>query len=65
VDTFNYAPIAVAAVILFATVTWLVGGRHHFMHGSKDEYTTKDLDEIFSEGEGHEKAREEILAEED
>ncbi len=64
-DTFNYAPIAVAAVILFATVTWFVGGRHHFMHGSKDEYTTKDLDEIFSEGEGHEKAREEILAEED
>ena len=46
VDTFNYAPIAVAAVVLFAIVTWFIGGRQHFMHGREDEYTTKSLDEI-------------------
>lgn len=46
VDSFNYAPIAVVAVALFATVTWFVGGREHFMHGKKDEHTTKPLDEI-------------------
>lgn len=45
-STFNYAPIAVAVVAVFATVTWFVGGRHHFMHGMKDEHTTKALDEI-------------------
>ena len=46
VDTFNYAPVAVLAVVVFATVTWFIGGRHHFMHGMKDEHTTKALDEI-------------------
>jgi len=62
--TFNYAPIAVAVVLLFATLTWFVGGRKHFMHSARDEYTTKDLDEIFDEG-GAEEARQEILAEDE
>lgn len=65
IDTFNYAPIAVAAVLVFSTVTWFIGGRQHFMHGVKDEYTTKDLEDIFGEEEGHEQARQQILAEED
>ncbi len=59
--TFNYAPIAVAVVLVFATVTWFIGGRTHFMHGPKDEHTTKELDEIFADS-GAAKAREEILA---
>lgn len=63
--TFNYAPIAVLAVVVFATVTWFIGGRAHFMHGSKDEYTTKDLDDIFNEERGHEQARQQILSEEE
>jgi hypothetical protein len=46
VDTFNYAPIAVVAVLLWATFTWFIGGRKHFMHGAKDEHVTKSLDEI-------------------
>ncbi len=45
-DSFNYAPIAVVAVLVFATVTWFLGGRQHFMHGAKDEHLTKSLDEI-------------------
>jgi hypothetical protein len=63
--TFNYAPVAVLAVVAFATVTWFIGGRAHFMHGTKDEYTTKDLDDIFNEEEGHERARRQILSEEE
>lgn len=31
VSTFNYAPVAVLAVLAFATVTWFAGGRTHFM----------------------------------
>jgi amino acid transporter len=65
-STFNYAPVAVLVVVLFATFTWFIGGRQHFMHGERDEYTTKDLEDIFSEEEsGQEAARQEILAEEE
>ncbi|MGW5126550.1 amino acid permease [Streptomyces sp. NPDC004069] len=40
VDSFNYAPIAVAVVGLFALVSWYAGGRKHFM-------TSRDnLDEL-------------------
>ncbi|HEY6935007.1 MAG TPA: amino acid permease [Marmoricola sp.] len=46
VDTFNYAPVAVVAVIAFAIITWYIGGRQHFMHGREGEHTTKALDEI-------------------
>ena len=31
VDNFNYAPIAVLVVAVFAVVTWYAGGRNHFM----------------------------------
>ena len=44
--TFNYAPLAVLIVLVFATVMWFAGGRKHFMHGAKGEHTTKALDEI-------------------
>jgi amino acid permease (GABA permease) len=47
VDTFNYAPIAVLVVLIFATVTWLVGGRHHFMKDVPPGHDTKPVDEIF------------------
>jgi hypothetical protein len=64
--TFNYAPVAVLVVLIFSTVTWFIGGRNHFMRGARDEYTTKDLDQIFAEeSEGHERARQQILAEDD
>jgi amino acid transporter len=64
VNTFNYAPIAVLAVLAFATLTWFAGGRHHFMHGIKDLHHTEALDEIFEE-QGHAQAREQILAEDE
>jgi amino acid transporter len=62
--TFNYAPVAVAVVLLFATATWFLGGRSRFMHSAKDEYTSKDLDDIFAES-GADHARDEILAEDE
>ncbi|MDN4174670.1 amino acid permease [Nocardioides sp. SOB77] len=46
VDTFNYAPVAVLAVLVLATVMWFAGGRTNFMHGMKDEHTTKPRDEV-------------------
>ena len=63
--TFNYAPIAVLTVLAFATLTWFLGGRKHFMRGPKDEYTTKDLDAIFNEEQAQAKARQQILAEDE
>ena len=33
----------------FATVTWFIGGRQHFMHGERDEYTTKEAEEILAD----------------
>ena len=63
-DTFNYAPVAVLVVLVFSTGTWFLGGRQHFMHSVKDEYTTKDLDDIFAE-EGSDTARQQILAEDE
>ncbi len=65
VDSFNYAPIAVVLVLVFAAVTWAVGGKQHFMHGAKDVHTTVARDEIFAEEVGHDQARAEILAEEE
>ena len=65
VDTFNYAPIAVLVVVLFATVTWFIGGKAHFMHGAKDVHTTVARDEIFAEEKHHDEARAQILAEEE
>lgn len=49
VNTFNYAPVAVLVVLIFATVTWFLGGRQNFMHKAKDEHTTKALDTVLDE----------------
>ncbi|WP_370893447.1 amino acid permease [Janibacter sp. GXQ6167] len=46
VDTFNYAPVAVAFVVVLSTVTWFVGGRKHFMRdvpGDHDTLPAKEL----------------------
>ena len=45
--TFNYAPVAVGAVLLFATVSWFVGGRKHFMRDVPAGHDTKPPSEIF------------------
>ncbi len=47
VNTFNYAPIAVVAVLVFSTVTWFVGGRLHFMRDVPKGHDTKPATEIF------------------
>ncbi|TQL61224.1 amino acid permease [Oryzihumus leptocrescens] len=47
VDTFNYAPIAVLAVLVFATITWIIGGRHHFMKDVPPGHDTRPAAEIF------------------
>jgi amino acid transporter len=49
IDTFNYAPIAVVVVIIFATVSWFVAGKQHFMQKARDEHTTRSLDKILDE----------------
>ncbi|HET7397730.1 MAG TPA: amino acid permease [Intrasporangium sp.] len=45
--TFNYAPVAVGFVVLFATATWVVGGRKHFMRDVPAGHDTKPAAEIF------------------
>ncbi|MGO4602057.1 amino acid permease [Terrabacter sp. 2YAF2] len=47
VNTFNYAPIAVLAVLVFSTVTWFAGGRVHFMRDVPKGHETKPATEIF------------------
>ena len=46
VSTFNYAPVAVVVVLIFATVSWFVAGRSNFMHGAKNEHTTRAADAV-------------------
>ena len=48
VNNFNYAPIAVLVVLVFATVSWLVGGRYHFMKDVPAGHDTKPVEEIFN-----------------
>ncbi|MHB1473029.1 MAG: amino acid permease [Dermatophilaceae bacterium] len=48
VDNFNYAPLAVLAVLVFATITWFVAGRHHFMKDVPSGHDTKPAEEIFN-----------------
>ena len=48
VNNFNYAPIAVLIVLVFATVTWFVGGRQHFMKEVPPGHDTKPIEEIFN-----------------
>jgi amino acid permease (GABA permease) len=45
--SFNYAPVAVLVVLVFATVTWFIGGRHHFMKDVPGGHDTKAASEIF------------------
>ncbi len=50
VDTFNYAPVAVAVVGLFATVSWLVSGRKRFMKGASPEsHNAADPEKVLEE----------------
>jgi amino acid permease (GABA permease) len=46
-DTFNYAPVAVGVVLLFATATWFLGGRKHFLRDVPQGHETKPPTEIF------------------
>jgi len=48
VDNFNYAPVAVLAAVVFATVTWFIGGRHHFMKDVPPGHDTKPAEDIFN-----------------
>ncbi|MDC5697004.1 amino acid permease [Intrasporangium calvum] len=45
-DTFNYAPVAVGVVIVFATVMWFLVGRHHFMRDVPEGHDTKAPSEL-------------------
>jgi len=47
VDTFNYAPLAVGVVGLFALVSWFAGGRKHFMRDVPEGHDTIPAAEIF------------------
>jgi amino acid transporter len=47
VNNFNYAPIAVLVVLVFATVTWFVGGRQHFLKEPPPGHDTRAIEEIF------------------
>ena len=47
-NNFNYAPIAVLAVLVFATASWFIGGRQHFMKEVPPGHDTKPIEEIFS-----------------
>ncbi|HZY00801.1 MAG TPA: amino acid permease [Dermatophilaceae bacterium] len=48
VDNFNYAPIAVLVVLVFATASWFIGGRQHFMKDIPPGHDTKPIEEIFN-----------------
>jgi len=48
VNSFNYAPVAVVAVLIFATVTWYAGGRAHFMRDVPPGHETKPADQILT-----------------
>jgi amino acid permease (GABA permease) len=47
--SFNYAPVAVAIVLIFALVSWFAGGRKTFMHGAADEHTTMAKDQVLED----------------
>ena len=48
VNNFNYAPIAVLVVLVFATASWFIGGRQHFMKDVPAGHDTKPAEEIFN-----------------
>lgn len=45
-DTFNYAPVAVVAVAILATVLWFAKGRKHFMTNEESEHLTVDASQL-------------------
>ena len=47
IDTFNYAPVAVLLVVVFATVSWFLAGRKHFMVDVPEGHDTIPPAEIF------------------
>ena len=46
IDTFNYAPVAVLAVVVFAIGSWFVGGKKHFMLDQLEGHNTKSIEEL-------------------
>ncbi len=48
-QTFNYAPVAVIAVVIIALVTWQAWGKTSFMRGAQDEHTTRGKGEVLDE----------------
>jgi amino acid permease (GABA permease) len=46
-DTFNYAPVTVSAVLVFATLAWFLGGKKHFMIDVPEGHDTKAPSDIF------------------
>ncbi len=51
VDSFNYAPVAVVVVAVFATIFWFARGREHFMMGIDPAKASADLPEDVLEGD--------------
>jgi amino acid transporter len=49
ITTFNYAPVAVAVVVIIAVVTWQAWGKRTFMRGAQDEHMTKARDQVLNE----------------
>ena len=50
VDSFNYAPIAVVAVLVIATGSWFLGGRTRFMHGaSPEDHNAADPEKVLED----------------
>ncbi|MFC4223524.1 amino acid permease [Lysinibacter cavernae] len=50
IDSFNYAPVAVAVVAIFATVMWFVSGKKNFMTNKEAEHLTIEADLLLEEG---------------
>ncbi|MEO8907024.1 MAG: amino acid permease [Microbacteriaceae bacterium] len=49
VDTFNYAPVAVIFVAIFAIVMWYARGRKHFMTREEAEHLTMAADKLLED----------------
>lgn len=47
IETFNYAPVAVAIVVILSIVTWFLGGRKHFMRDVPEGHDTVPPADIF------------------
>jgi hypothetical protein len=49
VDTFNYSPVAVIFVAIFAIVMWYARGRNHFMTQDEAEDLTISADKLLEQ----------------